>query len=176
MNNSNYVFKRPEELYSFLISNTTYRPHVKHLKTVEEIYKEKTLDCWEAVEFQKQYLINMKDVTNVKSFFMGFFTKNESNYVPYSTHTVSLFMFKNKITYLEASWKDKKGIYTFNTWNDAIRFILKEYARFVGKENIKKNNIKKLFLVEYFDIPLHATDRQFFDAVFEGKILFEKEF
>ena len=85
-------------------------------------------------------------------------------------------MFKNKITYLEASWKDKKGIYTFNTWNDAIRFILKEYARFVGKENIKKNNIKKLFLVEYFDIPLHATDRQFFDAVFEGKILFEKEF
>ena len=99
----NVKFSTPEELYTFLVEETEYEEHGEHMKTVEEIHQVKTMDCWEAVEFQKYYLKQMSNVKNVRSFFVGLFKKEETelsiNWNPYFTHTVSMFEYNNKICY-----------------------------------------------------------------------------
>jgi hypothetical protein len=149
------------------------------------------LDCWEAVEFQKYYLKQMFTVKNVRSFFIGVFKKepynqtpkefNEEsiytfNWNPYNSHTVSIFEYNNKICYLEASWRSKQNIYKFNNWNDAITYFVKLFITDPNLlRDIKEEQLEKIFVYEYFDMPLRATDEQFFQTVFNGKMLYEKD-
>ena len=176
----NVKFSTPEELYTFLVEETEYEEHGEHMKTVEEIYQVKTMDCWEAVEFQKYYLKQMSNVKNIRSFFVGLFKKEETelsiNWNPYFTHTVSMFEYNNKICYLEASWRSKQNIYKFNNWNDAIAYFVKLFITDPNlQRDIKEEQLEKIFVYEYFNMPSRATDEQFFQTVFNGKMLYEKD-
>lgn len=187
---SNIKFSTPEELYTFLVEETEYEEHGEHMKTVEEIHQVKTMDCWEAVEFQKYYLKQMSNVKNVRSFFIGVFKKEQYNQTPkefneesiytfnwnpYNTHTVSMFEYNNKVCYLEASWRSKQNIYKFNNWNDAIAYFVKLFITDPNLlRDIKEEQLEKIFVYEYFNIPSRATDEQFFQTVFDGKMFYEK--
>ena len=49
-------FSTPEQVYSFLTKQTTYKTHRKRIQSVDEILLSKELDCWETVEFQRYFL------------------------------------------------------------------------------------------------------------------------
>lgn len=172
-------FKTPEELYNFLVNKTEYDEHNQKLRSIEDIFKQRKLDCWEAVEFQNYYLKQMDGVTNVRSFFIGFFKKQyEANDVwwePYASHTVSIFEYNNEICYLEASWRSKQNIYKFDNWNDAINYFIEMFTSDPDKnmDYIKQMGLEKCFVYEYGNIPPQATDIQFIDTVESGKLIYQ---
>lgn len=192
---TNLQFSTPEELYNFLSKETEYSTHKRHIQSIDEIWKSRKLDCWEAVEFQKYYLKQMSNVTNVKSIYISYLMKDKYKYkdsgehtpviidnekyywVSDGSHSVSMFEYKDEVYYLEVADRIRQGLYKFNNWKKAITFLYKE---FTSKSRKDIQNIDKLFIVDYTNviIPHNPTNShkdansQFIDAVFKGKVIF----
>lgn len=172
-------FSTPEQVYSFLTKQTTYKTHRKRIQSVDEILLSKKLDCWESVEFQRYFLSQMPSVKNIRTYSMVFY-KNENN--PRNCHTVIFFEYKNKVCHMETSWRSHACFKAFSNWNAAVNFAVKRYIKDIGEfENlstlqyIKKYKLNTFKVYEYKDIKEHATDKEFVNQVFSGKLIYETD-
>lgn len=195
---SNVKFSTPEELYKFLVEETEFSVHKRRLQTIDEIWKSRKLDCWEAVDFQDYYLKQMSVVKNVRRIYISYLMKDRYKYpengehdpviidnekyywVSNGSHSVSMFEYKNKVYYLEVANRMKQGLYEFNSWKEAIIFLYKEFTSESRKDI---HMIDKLVIFDYtnIDIPRRFTNShfeansQYINAVFKGKMLYEKD-
>ncbi len=195
---SNVTFSTPEELYKFLVEETEFSVHKRRLQTIDEIWKSRKLDCWEAVDFQDYYLKQMSVVKNVRRIYISYLMKDRYKYpengehdpviidnekyywVSDGSHSVSMFEYKNKVYYLEVANRMKQGLYEFNSWKEAITFLYKEFTSESRKDI---HMIDKLVIFDYtnIDIPRRFTNShfeansQYINAVFKGKMLYEKD-
>ncbi len=124
----------------------------------------------------------MTGVKKVRSFFVGFFKTREyeddgiirGEWVSYGSHTASFFEYKGKVCYMECSWRNKQGIYTFTTWKKAVDYFVTSFINNSdrGSSYIERLKLTDLFVYEYFDIPEKATDAKFIDSVMvNGKMI-----
>lgn len=183
-------FSTPEQVYSFLTKQTTYKTHRKRIQSVDEILLSKELDCWETVEFQRYFLSQMNSVKNIRTYAMGFYMKKDYEYdgkiyakfIPRNNHTVILFEYKNKVCHMETSWRTYACFKVFSNWNTAVNFVVKRYFNNIGEfENlstsqyIRKYKLKSFQVYQYKDIKEHATDKEFLDQVVSGKLIYETD-
>lgn len=171
------MFATPLDLYNFLVNETSYKLHGTRLQSIDEILRSRKLDCWEAVEFAKFYLKQMQSVKHVKPIFIAFYGFENNMLYPAISHTATFFEYKSSKYYMEASWRQYAGLYQFNSWGYAILEFLNlfETYSYPSNEDIEKYNIQKLMMIMYGDVPPKATEKEFYDVISKGKLLYEKD-
>ena len=139
-----YNIKTPKQLFNFLCKNMkygfTYRNNIftednpnfdlefdkyYKIRLGEDFVNSGYGVCWDFCELERQFF-NLAKINHVCYFFEAFKSREEGG----PTHTFALFEQKNKWFWFEYSWGIYRGIWEYNSREEALRDIYKKYSDF----------------------------------------------
>ena len=94
--------------------------------------------CWDYVPYEAKYFKSNK--IKYDTFYVCLVDDNTN-----PTHTFLLFYLNNKCYWFESSWKNRAGIYEFDSRDEALSYIIDEMI----KEAPDKTKIRDKFVVKY---------------------------
>ena len=107
--------KTPEELYTWMEKNLTYDgANKRYLRQPTDVINDRKAHCWEAVEFQRTVLKELK----IKTVAFYLETVNCT-----TTHTALVYIENNAVYWMEWAWGQHCGIHKYATFLDAIDAI-----------------------------------------------------
>lgn len=111
----------------------------------EGVLKSKVGTCWDQTELERLWFtINNY---NVKTYYMVFMV-GRPNKLP--AHSFLVYEKDNKWCYFEHSWADMRGIYEFDTLEDALNFAVDKHIEFAKSyEDFMPGDEDKLRLYEF---------------------------
>ncbi len=120
--------------------------------------------CWDQVELERDWFL--KHGYNFKTLYIWFELPYDNTY---STHTYLVFEDNNKWYYFENSDSKNRGIYSFNSYEDAISYQLKKHIESNSKRNpVGDDEISSIKIYEY-DKPQYGCNMdEFINHVLEN--------
>lgn len=134
------------------------------LSNPERLIKVKYGHCWDQVELERDWFTNHG--YKFKTFYIWFELPYGNSY---STHTYLVFEDNKKYYYFEHSDFNNRGIYEFDSYEDAINYQKEKHIEANKQRNpIDEEIIKHLHVYEY-DKPIYGcTMSQFIDYILEN--------
>lgn len=162
--------KSPEELYQYMDNNIKYGLTIDNkvyewdlngefqyicqtkwrLQSSDELIKTGYGHCWDQVELERDWFqINNYEY---KTFFICFLFDYDNTY-PTHSYLIYKDKTKNRYYYFEHADSNNKGIFEFDSYEEAIKYQLEKYLKNVRKNNIvNKEELMHLHIYE-FDKP-----------------------
>ena len=160
--------KSPKELFQFMEDNIKYGVFINNkvyewdkdgifedicrtkwkLKTSNEIIDCGYGICWDQVELERDWF-NINNY-EYKTIFIWFLFDYENSY---PTHAYLIYKNNNKYYYFEHSDSNNKGIYEFNSFEDAIKYQLNKHIELSKTNNIVGEEELKYIHIFEFDKP-----------------------
>jgi len=129
------------------------------LQSPETLLNSKHGVCWDQVELERYYL----EKNNIK--FSSYFIVNYDNKI-FPTHTFIIVKNKDKLFWIEYSWKPHRGIHEYNTLNDALKDIKNKFDEMIkSKYNINNN---ETIIYEYKKPNYNISSIEFFKHCEKG--------
>ena len=157
--------KSPEELLQYMEENIEYGYVDKegnkyynsdndlfvkkcYVQTGKEVLKSKIGTCWDQVELERLWFKNNK--YDYKTFFIKF----DLDYInDYPTHTFLIYKKENKWFWFENAFIDNRGIYEFDSLDNAINTVKNKQFEYASKYyNASKNELNKIRSYEYEEL------------------------
>lgn len=152
----------PNELMKYMDENITYGIHTDNkdyedandkeasskwkLATDDLLTEYKYGHCFDQTELERNWFL--KNGYEVKTFFIWFFYPNESNNIP--THSYLVYSNNNKYYYFEHADYKNRGIYEFDSLEEAIEFQKNKYIEYVKTlMNVDDKMLKHLEIREF---------------------------
>lgn len=131
------------------------------LSSPERLLKVKYGHCWDQVELERDWF--KKHGYEYKTIYIWFLF---DYYNSYTTHTYLIYKDNDKWKLFEHSDFENRGIHTFNTMKDAIKFQMEKYIEQNRKYNIVGDEeIKHIHIYEY-QKPKYGCNRiEFIDNI-----------
>lgn len=122
--------------------------------------------CWDQVELEREWFTNHG--YKVKTFYIWFELPYNN---PYFTHTYLIFENNNnKYYYFEHSDFNNRGIYEFESYEDAIDYQRKKHVEFNKQYNtVGEEELKHLCIYEYNKPIYNCTMNEFIDHILSSK-------
>ncbi|MBQ3306577.1 MAG: hypothetical protein IJG68_00130 [Bacilli bacterium] len=126
--------------------------------------------CWDQVELERTWF--EENHYKTKTFFIWFYYPNEDN--SFITHTYLVYQDHNKYYYFEHSDEKNKGIYSFNTLKDAIKYQMEKHISFhkdlgysITEEELNHIEIRE------FERPNYPCDNEaYMNHILESNIIY----
>ena len=137
----------------------------------ERILKYGLGTCWDQVELERFWF--KEHNYKFKTYFIWFYFEENNNY---GTHTYLVYEKNNKYYYFEHADFNNKGIYEFDSYEDAIKFQMEKHINFMKECNLSINNeiLNHLQIIE-FDINKYGINMsEYFENLFDSKIIYEQ--
>lgn len=138
----------------------------------ERILKYGIGTCWDQLELERFWF--KEHNYKFKTFFIWFYFKEQKN--DYVTHTYLVYEKNNKYYYFEHADINNKGIYEFNSYEEAIVYQMKKHIDFMKKCNLKIDDeiINHIQIIE-FEIPRYGLNQhEYYENLFKSKIVYEQ--
>ena len=170
--------KSPEELLLFMSENISYGVATDDGKVYsgadgdlfqeacrtkwklcspERVIKTGYGHCFDDTELERAWFV--KNGYECKTLFIWFCMDHEN---PYFMHTYLVYKDENKWKYFEYSDSDNRGIYTFDSYDDAISFQRNKFIDYNSKMNpVGEDELKCLEIYEY-DRPKYGINNEEF--------------
>lgn len=134
------------------------------LSSPERLIKVKYGHCWDQVELERDWFLNHG--YKFKTFYIWFELPYDNSY---STHTYLVFENNQKYYYFEHSDFNNRGIYKFDSYEDAINYQKEKHIDANKQRNpIDEEILKHLHVYEY-DKPIYGcTMSEFIDYILEN--------
>lgn len=179
--------KTPEELLDFMSNNINYgylgkNGHIYHfdddnfysdwfskyiLQSKEDILKNLYANCYDQVEFEREWFLN--NGYEVKTFFEMVYLDYKNDY---NTHAYLLYKDNNeKWCVFENADYDRRGIFKFDTLNDAIKHQYNAYLDSLKEKKITDEDINKIIIREFDKPKEHISTEEYLDHVINSKII-----
>ena len=179
--------KTPEELLDFMSNNINYgylgkNGRVYHyddvdfnldwyeqyiLESKDDILKNLYANCYDQVEFEREWFLN--NGYEVKTFFEMVYLDYKNDY---NTHAYLLYKDNNeKWCVFENADYDRRGIFKFDTLNDAIKYQYNAYLDSLKENNITDEDINKIIIREFDKPKEHISTDEYLDHVINSKII-----
>lgn len=161
--------KGSQDVYKFIDDNIEYgwidingNTHLNTMKGFRRIYRTMSIDeileykigtCIEQVNLM-HYLLNKINIKN-KMFCCRIFEVDDYNELEEEEHMHCFVLFyeNNKVYHMEHPNVNKKGIYEYNSENEAIKTIVDYYTELRGGKDSPTK--------EFFEIPIGISFRDF---------------
>lgn len=124
-------FDKNDELHDSLYEGYSEKFKMQTNKHIEE---SRIGVCWETVELAREYL--KKEGINCKTYLSILIQTG------YHCHTFLVVEHENKYYWLEASFKQFKGVHVFNSLEEIFQIIIDNFHEIVRKEEFNKNDIR----------------------------------
>jgi hypothetical protein len=136
----------------------------------EEVLESKTGTCWDQVELERLWF-ERKGYT-IHSFFMWFEVNKENNY---PTHTFLIYENDNKYYWFENAFEAERGIYEFDSLDDAIECVKSKQINYVRNNfsNSSLEDMERLTVYEYSKPGNHLGVEEYFKHVTSIKYISE---
>jgi len=108
------------------------------VQTGEEVLYTKVGTCWDKVELERIWF--EKKGYEFKTIFIWFELNSEQNN---PTHTFLLFQEKNKWYWFENAFEAYRGIHEFNSFKDALNFVIDKHSEYSVNSGFTKPEDKK---------------------------------
>lgn len=122
--------------------------------------------CWDQVELERDWF--SKQGYEFKTFYIMFVLDYDNSY---ATHTYLIYRKENKYYYFENADYKNRGIYEFNSYEEAIRYQREkhiEYNKEIGNK-IDEEILKSLKIYEYKKPKPGLTMQEFINYVLSSK-------
>lgn len=142
------------------------------LSSPERLIKVQYGHCWDQVELEREWFTN--NGYQVKTFYIWFELPYNNSY---STHTYLVFESGKKYYYFEHADFNNRGIYEFETYEDAINYQRKKFIEFNQQRNIVcEDELKHLHIYEYSKPIYDCTMNEFINHILANskEVDFEK--
>ena len=176
--------KTPEELLEFMSNNINYgylgkNDRVYHyddsdfnsnwkeqyiLETKEELLKNLCGNCWDQVEFEREWFIN--NGYEVKTIFEMVLLDYDNEY---PTHSFLAYKNNNEWCWFENADLNNRGIHRFNTFEELISYQQEKYLDFLKTFNIKDEEINKIIITEFDKPKEHISSDEYLEHVINSK-------
>ena len=113
------------------------------VQTGEQVLNTKVGTCWDQVELERLWF--EKNKYEIKTIFIWFEVNYEN---AYPTHTFLLYKKDNKWYWFENSFETCRGIYEFNTVEEAIEFVKRKQLEYAISIGVARQEDKK-FIKDY---------------------------
>ena len=155
--NKLYLFDDPE------FNSAMFEKKDWKLSSLESLLLDGYGHCWNQVELEKQWFDNHN--YEYKTIFIWFYFNKENNF---PTHTYLIYKKNNKFYYFEHSDFNNRGIYEFNSYEEAIEFQKNKHIEY-AKSYIKITNfdLEHLKIYEYESVP-NCTAPKFIDNILKN--------
>lgn len=171
--------KSPEELLKFMSSNVIYgfidkdgNHHIDDedwdnwfdeclVQTGEKLLDSLVGTCWDQVELERLWF--SKNNYKFKTIFLWF----EADYVNnYPTHSFLVFEDNNKYYWFENAFHEYEGIYEFDSYDDAIKYVKNAHLQYaLSQRFIKSSDEDKLRFNIYEKLNKCLTVAQYLEHV-----------
>lgn len=187
----NYIdINTPRELFEYMSLNMTYGFIGKNKKTYtdsssqewddwatecvvqtgDEVLKTNVGTCWDQVEFERLWFKNNNYI--FKTFFICY---KFDEPVDLPTHTLLLFEENDKWYWFEHSWFVNKGIYEFNTIDEALNLIVdKHLSSTINSSKITSLTNDNIHVYTYDEIPKGLDVNSYLNYVTSNEYYFNK--
>lgn len=130
----------------------------------ERLMKVKYGHCWDQVELERYWFSN--NGYKFKTFYIWFELPYDNSY---STHTYLVFENNQKYYYFEHSDYNNRGIYEFDSYEDAINYQKEKHIEANKERNsIDDEILKHLHIYEYDKPKYGCTMSEFIDYILEN--------
>lgn len=124
--------------------------------------------CFDQVELERNWFIN--NGYEVKTFYIWFELPYDNEY---TTHTYLVYKDREKYYYFEHSDSNNRGIYEFNSYEDAVRYQKNkhiEYNKIFNK--VGEKELKSIAIYEYEKPKYGLSFNEFIENILDnGKII-----
>ena len=111
------------------------------VQTGDQVLISKIGTCWDQVELERLWFEKHK--YTIKTIFIWFEISEPNNY---PTHSFLLYEDKNNWYWFENSFLDYSGIHKFNTYKEAIDYVINKHLEHSIEDNIATIDDKKLIV------------------------------
>ncbi len=175
----------PEELLKFMDNNIEYgylgkNRKIYHyddpnfnrdwydnciLETKEEVLKNLHGTCFDQVEFERDWFL--EHGYEIKTIYEMVLLDYDNNY---PTHTYLIYKDENnKWNWFENADFNNRGIHTFNTVDEVIKYQYDKYIEFLTGFNISDEEIQKIIITEFNKPKEHSTMNEYMNYVVNSK-------
>ena len=131
------------------------------LESPEEILKTGFGNCWDQTELERCWFEN-------KGYeYKTLYEMVKLDYdTPYPTHSFLIYKDENNNwNWFENSDYDNRGIHTFSTLEELIKYQLNNYKKLLKKYNITSIELEKIILNEFSKPKVHSTSEEYLEHV-----------
>ncbi|MBP3634906.1 MAG: hypothetical protein J6J17_00400 [Bacilli bacterium] len=135
-----------------------------HLSSPERLIKVGYGHCWDQVELERDWFKTHN--YNFKTFFIWFELPYDNSYL---THTYLVFENNGKYYYFEHSDFNNRGIYEFETYQDAINYQKEKHIEHNKQRNPINEEILNCLHIYEYDKPIYGcTMNEFINDILEN--------
>lgn len=110
-----------------------------YVQTGEEVLKSRIGTCWDQVELERLWF--EKNNYEIKTVFICFEVDYKNDY---PTHTFLLYKKDTKWYWFENAFEKYRGIHEYNSFEEAIDYVISKYLEYAVNNGIAKKEDKKL--------------------------------
>lgn len=166
--NINYGYLGKDgRVYHYDDENFNEKWHSEYvLQNKDSILKTRYGTCWDQVEFER-YWFN-KNNYEIKTIYemVNVDYKND-----YPTHSFLIYKENDTWNWFENSDFNNRGIHTFNSYKELIKYQYNRYLDFLKEFNIKKEEIDKIIMTEFTEPNDNINADEYINHVLSSKII-----
>ena len=182
--------KSPKELYEFMEDNIDYGININNkiytwdldgefqnicrdewrLKSSEDIINSHYGICFDQVEIERDWFLNNN--YEFKTIFIWFLFDYSNTY---PTHTYLVYKENDNYYYFEHSDGNNKGIYEFDSYEDAIRYQLDKHIEMTKNYNkVGEEEIKHIHIYEFDKPMINSSFEDYLNHILNSKDITDK--
>lgn len=114
------------------------------LQTTNQMLSTKVGTCWDQVEFARDWFLNHN--YEIKTIYVMVELNYQNNY---PTHSFLIYKSNNRWNWFENSDVENRGIHSFNTIDNLIKYQLATYIKLLKTYDIKDSELKNIIIKEF---------------------------
>lgn len=135
------------------------------LESPSEVLENKIGNCWDQVELEREWFL--KHNYEIKTIYEMVKLDYDN---PYPTHTFLVYKDeKNNWNWFENADFNNRGIHTFSSLEDLLKYQYNKYVDLLKKFDISKEELNEVIITEYMKPEIHITAEEFLGHVINSK-------